>query len=182
MNCYIFDVHIDCCYYHNNSRYDLVELGPLNMINSNILIRISTILQGISSHDVPRNWWTDFSSWSDLRALLRTGTLLPIHRVLQYINQNMEALTNLETSIQMIDENGDIEFSITEENHDKLEAFTVKARRKRLRTLKYIAAFNIARHLDCQGDLKYLNLPMTLKPLVNKFIISYSGDYILDMS
>ena len=94
----------------------------------------------------------------------------------------MEALTNLETSIQMIDENGDIEFSITEENHDKLEAFTVKARRKRLRTLKYIAAFNIARHLDCRGDLKYLNLPMTLKPLVNKFIISYSGDYILDMS
>ena len=70
----------------------------------------------------------------------------------------------------------------TEENDDILEAFTVKARRKRLRTLKYIAAFNIARHLDCQGDLKYLNLPMTLKPLVNKFIISYSGDYILDMS
>ena len=82
MNCYIFDVHIGCCFYHNNSRYDLLELGPLNMINSNLLIRISTILQGISSHDVPRNWWTDFSSWSDLRALLRTGTLLPIHRVL----------------------------------------------------------------------------------------------------
>ena len=112
MNCYIFDVHIDCCFYHNNSRYDLLELGPLNMINSNLLIRISTILQGISSHDVPRNWWTDFSSWSDLRALLRTGTLLPIHRVLQYINQSMEALTNYETSIQMIDGNGDIEFSI----------------------------------------------------------------------
>ena len=75
--------------------------------------------------------------WSDLRALLRTGTLLPIHRVLQYINQSMEALTNYETSIQMIDGNGDIEFSITEENHDILEGFTVKARRKRLRTLKY---------------------------------------------
>ena len=80
----------------------------------------------------------------------------------------MEALTNYETSIQMIDGNGDIEFSITEENHDILEAFTVKARRKRLRTSKYIAAFNIARHLDCEGDLKYLNLPMTLKSLVNK--------------
>ena len=158
MNCYIFDVHIDCCYYHNNSRYDLLELGPLNMINSNILIRISTILQGISSHDVPRNWWTDFSSWSDLRALIRTGTLLPIHRVLQYINQSMEALTNYETSIQMIDGNGDIEFSITEENHDILEGFTVKARRKRLRTLKYIAAFNVARYLDCEDELKYLSL------------------------
>ena len=82
----------------------------------------------------------------------------------------------------MIDGNGDIEFSITEENHDILEGFTVKARRKRLRTLKYIAAFNVARYLDCEDDLKYLNLPVTLKPLVNKFIISYSGDYILDMS
>ena len=52
---------------------------PFNMINSNLLIRISTIVQGISSHEVPRNWWTDFSSWSDLRALLQKGTLLPIH-------------------------------------------------------------------------------------------------------
>ena len=82
----------------------------------------------------------------------------------------------------MIDGNGDIEFSITKENHDILEGFTVKARRKRLRTLKHIAAFNVARYLDCEDDLKYLNLPVTLKPLVNKFIISYSGDYILDMS
>ena len=82
----------------------------------------------------------------------------------------------------MMDENRDMEFSISEENHDILEVFTVKARRKLLRILKCIAAFNIARYLDCEGDLKYLNLPATLKPLVNKFIISYSGDYILDMS
>ena len=147
MNCYNFDVHIDCCFYHTNSSYDLLELGPLNMINSNLLMKISKILQGISSHDIPRNWWTDFSSWSDLRALLRTGTLLPIHRVLQFINQSTETLPNLETSNQMIDENEAIEFSNTEENHEILEGFTVEVRRKRLRTLKYIAAFNIARYL-----------------------------------
>ena len=31
MNCYIFYVHIDCCFSHDNSRYDPLELGPLNM-------------------------------------------------------------------------------------------------------------------------------------------------------
>ena len=78
MNCYIFDVHIDCCFFHDNSRYELLELGLLNMVDGNLFVRRRAILQGIFSHDVPRNWWTDFSSLSDLIALLSTGTLLPI--------------------------------------------------------------------------------------------------------
>ena len=44
----------------------------------------------------------------------------------------MEVFTNLDTRIQMIEENEDIEFPITEENLEILEAFTVKARSKRL--------------------------------------------------
>ena len=31
MNCYIFDVHIDCCFFHYNSTYDLLELGPMKI-------------------------------------------------------------------------------------------------------------------------------------------------------
>ena len=46
---------------------------------------------------------------SDLSALLRTGTLFSIHRGIQYISQRMEAVTHLNTSIQMTNENGDIE-------------------------------------------------------------------------
>ena len=49
----------------------------------------------------------------------------------------MEAVTYLNTSIQIINENGDIKISITEENDEILQGFTLKARRKRLRRLKY---------------------------------------------
>ena len=63
-----------------------------------------------------------------------------------------------------------------------LEVFTFKARRKGRRTLEYIVAFNVARYLDCKGELKYPNLTATLKPLVKKFIISNSGDFILYLS
>ena len=45
---------------------------------------------------------------SDLSALLRTGTLFSIHRGIQYISQRMEAVTHLNTSIQMINKIGDI--------------------------------------------------------------------------
>ena len=69
----------------------------------------------------------------------------------------------------MTNENGDIEISVTEENDEILEGFTLEARRKRLRRLKDIAALNVARYLDCEGDLNYLNLPTTVKSFVKKF-------------
>ena len=45
MNCYVFDVHINCCFAYEKSEYNLVEFGPLNMINSQTLSEISAILQ-----------------------------------------------------------------------------------------------------------------------------------------
>ena len=83
MNCYLFDVQINFCYTYENSQFDLVEFGPLNMIDPHILSRISRTLQGISLQDVPKNWWTEFSTWRDFQALIRTGTLLSIHRVVE---------------------------------------------------------------------------------------------------
>ena len=65
-----------------------------------------------------------------------------------YPQSSMEAVTGcpektkityLNTSIQMINENGDIEILITEENDEILEGFTLKARRKRLRRLKMLS-------------------------------------------
>ena len=63
MNFYHLDVHIDLCYTYESSRYDLVQFGPLNMISQQMLSRVSAILQGISSEDVPFAWWTEFSTW-----------------------------------------------------------------------------------------------------------------------
>ena len=82
----------------------------------------------------------------------------------------------------MTNENGDIEISVTEENDEILEGFTLEARRKRLRRLKDIAALNVARYLDCEGDLNYLILLTISKPIVKKFLIIYSGDYIININ
>ena len=97
MNCYVFDVHINCCFTYEKSEYNLVEFGPLNMINSQTLSEISAILQKISSVDVPKNWWIEFSTWRDFKALLRTGSMLSIHRVVKYMTENLEN-TNITTN------------------------------------------------------------------------------------
>ena len=90
MNCYVFDVHTHCCFTYEKSEYNLVEFGPLNMINSQTLSVNSAILQNISSDGVPKSWWKEFSTWRDFKALLRTGSMLSIHRVVKYMAENLE--------------------------------------------------------------------------------------------
>ena len=45
-----------------------------------------------------------------------------------------------------------------------------------------IAAFNIAKHLSSESDVESLFIPKTLKPIVKKYIITYSGNYLIDMN
>ena len=138
MNCYLLDVHTDFCYTIYKNRYELVEVGPLNMLCPRLLSRLHIILQGISSQeDISKNWWTEFSSWQDLRALLRTGTTLSIHRVVSYLRIRFEEISACETTIEMIGENGNIEIVIVEDNGKILQSFIVKAKRKRLRPRPY---------------------------------------------
>ena len=93
MNCYLLDVHIDCCFIYENGCHELVKVGPLNMLCPRLLSRLHIILQGISSEeDISKNWWTEFSSWQDLRALLRTGTTLSIHRVVHYLRIRLQEI------------------------------------------------------------------------------------------
>ena len=82
----------------------------------------------------------------------------------------------------MIDDNGNIEIVIVENSGEILQSFTLKAKRKRLRRLKEIAAFNVTQHLQSEDDVDSLNIPKTLKPLVTLFIVTYSGNYIIDMN
>ena len=182
MNCYLLDVHIDCCFIYKNGCRKLVKVGPLNMLCPRLLSRLHIILQGISSEDISKNWWTEFSSWQDLRALLCTGTMLSIHRVVNYLNIKFEELNACESTIEMINANGNIEIEVTETIGEIYQSFTLKAKRKRLRRLKEIAAFNVAKHIYSEDDLNILEMPKTLKPLVKTFIISYSGNYIIDMN
>ena len=181
MNCYIFDVHINCCLTYENSEYNLVEFGPLSMISSQTLSRISAILQSISTDDVPKSWWTEFSTWRDFKALLRTGSVLSIHKVVKYMTENFENIHGFDVAIDTIDENGNIEITVTEDTEDIFQGFTVKAKRKRLRRLQDIAAFNLAQHLVSEVEVESLNIPQTLIPIVKRFLVTYSGSYIIDM-
>ena len=165
MNFYHLDVHIDFCYTYESSRYDLVQFGPLNMISQQMLSRVSAILQGISSEDVPFAWWTEFSTWQD--------------KVVQNIQTSFEKINEFDTTLEMIDENGNIELMITLDTEDTFNGFKIKAKRKCLRRLIDIAAFNLAKHLASESDVESLFIPKTLKPIVNKYIITYSRKYLL---
>ena len=161
---------------------DLLEFGPLNLIDPRILSRIARTLQGISLEDVPKNWWTEFSTWHDFQALLRTGTLLSVHRVVEQIGSDFGRINDIDVTLEMIDDNGNMEIMITEDTQDMLQGFTVKARRRRLRKLKEIAAFNLAQHLASEGEIESLNIPESVKSLVKKFLVTFSGNYIIDMN
>ena len=181
MNCYVFDVHINCCFTYENSECNLIEFGPLSMMNLQTLSKISAILQQISADDVPKSWWTEFSTWRDFQALLRTGSMLSIHKVVKYITENFENIHGFDVTIDTIDENGNIEITITEDTEDIFQGFIVKAKRKRLRRLQDIAAFNLAQHVVSEAEVESLNIPKTLIPLVKRFLVTYSGSYIIDM-
>ena len=97
------------------------------MINLQTLSKISAILQQISADDVPKSWWTEFSTWRDFQALLRTGSMLSIHKVVKYITENFENIHGFDVTIDTIDENGNIEITITEDTEDIFQGFIVKA-------------------------------------------------------
>ena len=95
--------------------------------------------------------------------------------------ENFENIHGYDVAIDTIDENGYIEIAITEDTEDIFQGFTVKAKRKRLRRLQDIAAFNLAQHLVSEVEVESLNIPQTLIPIVKRFLVAYSGSYIIDM-
>jgi hypothetical protein len=187
MNGYIFDIHINCCFVLDNQvddefKYDLLEVGPLNMISFDVLNKVRAVVRSISSSPVPLNWWTEFSSWQDFRALLRTGSRLSIHTAVENLNQQFEAIENADAYVETIDENGNIEVELSESTDELLQAFTIRAKRKKLRSLKDVAAYSVAQYLSCNNDVKDLQVPISLKKLVKPFVITFSGDYIFDLN
>ena len=98
--------------------------------------------------------------------------------MVERIGSEFGKIDNIEATLEMIDDNG----MITEDTQDMLQGFKVKARRRRLRRLKEISAFNIAQHLASEGDIESLNIPESVKPLVKIFLVTFSGNYMIDMN
>jgi hypothetical protein len=185
MNGYIFDIHINCFFVIDNQveegfKYDLIEVGPLNMKGLEILNKVRAAIRSIFTSLVPLNWWTEFSTWQDFRALLRTENRLSIHTVVENLKRKLEAIENVEAYVETIDENGNIEVEISESNDDILQAFTIRAKRKKMRRLNDDAAYNGAQFLSCQSDVEDLEVPSSRRKLVRPFVITISGDYIFD--
>ena len=83
-------------------------------------------------------------------------------------------------TIDAIDENGNIEITLTECKDSMFQGFIAKATRKRFRRLHEIAAFNLAQHLVSETDVESLNIPKTLIHLVKKILVTYSASYVID--
>ena len=74
-----------------------------------------------------------------------------------HIGRDFGDINDIDATLEMIDDNGNREIMITEDTKDMFQGFTVKARRRRLRKLKEIAAFNLAQHLASEGNIESLS-------------------------
>jgi hypothetical protein len=68
------------------------------------------------------NWWTEFSSWEDFRALLHIGNRLSIRTVVENLNNKLDAIQNADAYFETIDLNGNIEFELSESTDELLQS------------------------------------------------------------
>ena len=100
----------------------------------------------------------------------------------KFLKLPLDKLIQIHISKPGFDENGNIEIELSESTDELLQAFTIRAKRKKLRSLKDVAAYDIAQCLSCNSDVEDLQIPISLKKLVEPFLITFSGDYILDLN
>ena len=55
-------------------------------------------------------------------------------------------------------------------------------KRKKSQSLKDVVAYNVAQCLSCHSDVEDLQVPISLKKLVEPFVITFSGDCIFDLN
>ena len=78
--------------------------------------------------------------------------------------------------LDWIGKNGNIMINLHEISSAIDQAFEIKARRRKLRRLEHIAAFNVAKQLSRQTDAEELLLPKTLKKLIIIYLDTFSVD------
>ena len=94
-----------------------------------------------------------------------------MHLIVQEINSKLELLENNSSYVDLIDENGNILIQHDETFPNLAQGFLLKAKRKRLRSLKDIAAYIVAKYTTSLSYVKVLEIPYSL------FFDSYSVDY-----
>ena len=186
MNIYTFDIFTNHCntmeeiYETDRIGFHLhhLEIGPLYLPEPSHLKIVKEAVWNISLLSIPSNWWTGFSSWKDFFGLMRTGTKLPIHSVVLEVNRSLERVERGICTIDHVSENGDISIDLHEDFPTLMKGYQITAKRKRLRTLKQIAAYNVAKCISSESDIQRLHIPLSLYKLVSKFLDTYSGDYM----
>jgi hypothetical protein len=101
-----------------------------------------------------------------------------MHLVVQEIKSKLELLENNTSYVNLIDENGNILIQHDEIFPNLGQGFLLTAKRTRLRTLKDIASYNVAKYTESTSDVKFLTIPPCLHNLVSLFLDTYSGDYL----
>ena len=70
-------------------------------------------------------------------------------------------------------ENGDISMNLHEEFPTLMKGYQITAKRKWLRTLKEIAAYNVTKCCSGNSDVQNLHNPQSLYKLVSIFLIHF---------
>ena len=141
------------------------------------LKEIKEALKKISSMAITSKWWTDFSSWEDFHGLLRTGPKLSMHLVVMVLKTRLNTITHGYCHIENIDQNGNIILDLNERFPTLMKHYQIIARRRKLRTLKQIASYNIAKFISGEYDIQQLEIPQSLNKLVASFLDTYNVDY-----
>ena len=103
---------------------------------------------------------------------------LPMHTVVMEVNRRLERISSGYCWIDHVSENGDLSIDLQENFPTLMKGYQITARRKKLRTLKQIAAYNVAKYISCKSDVKKLHILHSLYKQVSIFLDTYSGDYM----
>ena len=56
------------------------------------------------------------------------------------------------------------------------QEFEITARKRKIKRLKHMSAFNVSKQLSGQTDAEELQLPKTMKKLINMYLDTFSVD------
>ena len=79
--------------------------------------------------------------------------------------------------MKSIDQNGNIILDLNERFPTLMKHYQIIARRRKLRTLKQIASYNIAKFISGEYDIQQLDIPQSLNNLVALLLDTYNVDY-----
>ena len=101
-----------------------------------------------------------------------------MHSVVLKVNRILERVEKQICTINHVSENIDIFIYLHEDFPTLMKGYQITAKTKRLRTLKQIEAYNVAKCISSESDIQRLHIPLLFYKLVSKFLDTYSGDYM----